>query len=354
MNIEYHYYITYILAKKGGFSPEDAATIAYTCQYTDDNNDKYTVEVEGEEPYNNYISQTLDILQPKNKLVRIYGCFHFYPGVYDADAASRGDGAMHLFNTTPKSGNAQTMFKEALDTNNLYRIGLATHCYSDTWSHQNFIGIKSGFGDKGTLSAKIIPSIGHADFKHNPDIPNLEWDDTRLVGKNSLVNNKERFMEASRTIFMAFAEHNHLDNVEDTWNELREELSAAIGEVSRDVKACLKGQEGRIEEYKKICPDMPEYDGMRWQCEALEPVAGKARILGDRIWQKMSNIKWQIGAKLFKAYWPKWGRVRTFRAKADFKNTPWFNFQEAVRAHQERVLSQLEVLYKQISAWEKW
>ena len=37
MDKEFHFYITYIVAQKAGFGPEDSYRIAYSSQYTDDN-----------------------------------------------------------------------------------------------------------------------------------------------------------------------------------------------------------------------------------------------------------------------------------------------------------------------------
>jgi len=37
MNIEYHFYVTYIIALQAGYSESDAFKIAYSSQYTDDN-----------------------------------------------------------------------------------------------------------------------------------------------------------------------------------------------------------------------------------------------------------------------------------------------------------------------------
>ena len=51
--------------------------------------------------YQNYISQTMNILKPKRKLMRIYPVFHFVPDEPMSESACRCDGKMHLLNTTP-------------------------------------------------------------------------------------------------------------------------------------------------------------------------------------------------------------------------------------------------------------
>ena len=172
----------------------------------------------------------------------------------------RVDGALHLFNTTPDSAMARQMFEAALDTSDLCRIGIATHCYSDTWAHQNFVGFKHAFAEQDGLLARATPNIGHADFQHKPDIPNLEWTDPRLLEQNATVSNKKRFLLAARSIFTAFAERNGLEDCEGRWALLAAELGRAIGNDCPEVKRCSKGKADRIAAYRKRCTDMPEYD----------------------------------------------------------------------------------------------
>jgi hypothetical protein len=79
MDVEFHYYMTYIIALRAGFKTDDAYTIAYSSQYTDDNDTPY--EILGDDvPYKNYVSQTTDITKPKEELLRIHPYFHFFPG----------------------------------------------------------------------------------------------------------------------------------------------------------------------------------------------------------------------------------------------------------------------------------
>lgn len=79
MDIEFHYYMTYLIAVRAGFKVDDAYTIAYSSQYTDDNDNSYEI-LDDDFPYKNYISQTMDITKPKEELLRIHPYFHFFPG----------------------------------------------------------------------------------------------------------------------------------------------------------------------------------------------------------------------------------------------------------------------------------
>ena len=345
MDIEFHYYITYILAKQSGFSAEDAFKIAYSSQYTDDNNKKVKVEQQDGEIYEGYISQTLNIAKPINKLVRIYFCFHFLPGEYSNDSTKRIDGTLHILNTTPDSENAKTMLTEALNTGNLYRIGLATHCYADTWAHQNFIGIKHSFGDMGLKGIKkLLPNIGHAEAEHKPDIPNLVWDDNRLVEPYNLVNNKERFLEAAEAIFKRYCDYNNSD-FEQRWSVLKGKLAEAVGNCSAGVRRCNIRRYWRVYKYKQICPEMPDYDEKEWLNKAVRITW---RWFGERFYQ-WTNLILSMARTIYCRVSRKPEKVKLRgSAKDGFGESDWLKFQEAVKEHQESVLKMLEPIYMQM------
>ena len=162
MNIEFHYYITYILCRKAGFERDEAYIIAYSSQYTDDNVLQYKVNYENGGHYSNSISQTIDIRKPSKVRQKIYPLFHFVPGGSEAErkcSLSCGDGTCFL--TMANSKNSQALLKAAFDSNDLYRIGIAIHAYADTWSHQNFVGYNDKVNAQKGLSKKLIPNICH-------------------------------------------------------------------------------------------------------------------------------------------------------------------------------------------------
>jgi hypothetical protein len=53
--------------------------------------------------------------------------------------------------------NVKRLFAKSLKSADLYRIGIATHTYADTFCHQNFVGFKESFNDMEGLLKKIIP-----------------------------------------------------------------------------------------------------------------------------------------------------------------------------------------------------
>lgn len=347
MDLEFHYYLTYILARKAGFAASEAEVVAYASQYTDDNNDKYLVVLPDEEEYQNYISQTLNILRPKNKLVRIYTCFHFPAGDFlDYLPARRADGALHLFNTTPDSTRVREIFQEALASNNLYRLGIAAHCYADSWAHQNFIGFRHAFGRGKGMLARITPTLCHADFRHKPDLINLCWQDRRLLKSALPCRNKQRFLEAAREIFLQLAKYKGQENPARDWEDLQAELSGAIGSECTGVRESLRGCSQRLAAYRRLCPEMPDYDPDIWLSSALTPLASWWRRLGDWLWHRMAALP-AVGS-FFKAYWPQFLRVRRFRSCFGFNNSHWYGFQEAVKAHQQYALELYADRYAQL------
>jgi len=74
MNIEFHYYSVYIIAKKAGFDKKSSFILAYSSQYTDDNSQKCLVKIKGDKEYKNYISQTTQTISGVS-FVTIHGAY---------------------------------------------------------------------------------------------------------------------------------------------------------------------------------------------------------------------------------------------------------------------------------------
>ena len=140
MDHEFHYYMTYLIAARSGFNKKDAETLAYSSQYIDNNDHIFNISPGTDNHYQNYISQTKNITMPRKKLFRIYPIFHFVPGKVLAKDSRRKDGKLHYLNTTPDNKNANQILDSALETNNLYKIGLAVHAFADTYAQQKQYG----------------------------------------------------------------------------------------------------------------------------------------------------------------------------------------------------------------------
>ena len=336
MDVEFHYYMTNVIAQRAGFTTEEAYTIAYASQFVDDNDDEYVVDEgkEGGGQYRSSISQSMNILRPKQELMWIYPCFHFIPGTYSDDVARRRDGKMHLLNTTPNSPMAQSLFKNALKSNDLYRIGVVTHAYADTWAHQNFVGYYDYFNAMGSAIDRISPNIGHADAAHDPDIPGLAWADDRLVRRNRVADNKSRFLDAAEHIYRFFRRYKKPEIKEAELaaecKTLLQDLDAAMGETFEG-KDKPKTKKKRLRNYKKLIADAVEYDEDKWFNAAVKH---NVRGLPDDWHFRLLNK-----TRIFED---------TYSKKRGFAESDWFKFQEAVKCHQRSASKLFRKIYKQI------
>ena len=315
MDIEFHFYMTHLIALRAGFKPDDAFTIAYASQYTDDNENVYEIKGRGN-PYVNMISQTMDITKPQGEHLSIYPAFHFCPAPVKeifAQAPLRTDGVYHSLDTLPDNGNARTIFEKAMASGNLHRIGMGAHMYADTFCHRDFVGYKHTFNwlkidglIKGLLD-DILPCIGHALAMHQPDLPALVWEDTRLTSKYRLKKNKDQILGAAENIFDFFCLNTKPTNAKKKRNELIEELTAAIGEEATTDSA--KKVKTRINNYKTLLGEnYKDYNKAEWFNDAIETqvdgkTAGTSGVKLDYFW------------------------------KDDYSKSNWFQFQEAVKAH---------------------
>lgn len=335
MDIEFHYWITGIIAHRAGFPPGKAQIIAYASQYVDDNDVTYAVLDESTgQKYENFISQTFNILKPRAELMRIYPVFHFVPGEPLTPRAKRRDGKLHILNTTPDGDVANKLLARAFGApqdNRLYRIGIATHAYVDTWAHQNFVGWKESFNK---LGENLTPNIGHADAVTKPDRVAHEWPDTRLV-EGDIVNN-ERFLEAAARLFDHYrryvkSAYGPLEPGAQPWSavetDLREAMSQGRGANKREqVKQ-------RVSAYKALVPWLADYSESVWFGEAIRTHVSGLRDSHDGILSKITLFR-------DKYYW---------RDASQKTSTHWYQFQRAVKAHERCALTELAPIFIQMA-----
>ncbi len=330
MNIEFHYYLTKLLALEAGFDRSESEIIAYSSQFVDDNKQQFQIETPEGEIYENYISQTYDITKPEKKLMRIYLLFHFMPGDVTSSRLHRRDGKMHVLMTSPANSHAQEIFFEMTKKDNPYALGIAAHMYSDTVSHQNFVGTFDEINALKGLWERLTPNIGHADAGYKPDIPNLIWEDPRLVPKNSLINNAERVSYAANKLYTNFLD---LTMAENNWGEVKQKVSALFKKsiTEKQIRQYPGQKEKRILLIRELLAEHnadSEYDQYKWFRDAIDQ---DVKFLDDRK-IKFDPIK------------------DKFTFKKNFMNSNWYKFQEAIKDYQKistfklrPILEQLEI-----------
>jgi hypothetical protein len=322
MDKEFHYYITGIVAKRAGFSDEDACVIAHSSQLVDDNDILRTIEDGSDSKYEVYISQTMDILQPKDDLMRIYPIFHFLPGDPAAPSVRRSDGKMHILMTTPGCGLACKVIQAAREDTGpcrLHRLGVAAHAFADTWAHQNFIGWNDSING---VQGNMLPNIGHADLMHHPDWVGHRWDDSRVIMNQ--VNNNLRFLDAAKRLFQEFCVCTKAD-ANTLWPVLEKNLLKAMGPVFSGEK--LQGQDDRLEAYYRLFK-MPEYNQNDWFNKAVKT---EVRGLPDNFLSSLTIFEDEC----------KW--------KKGWQTSNWYKFQEAVKAHQALCMVELAPIFQQMN-----
>ena len=197
MNLEFHYYAILFLATRAGFTEAEARTLAASSQNVDD----AIMAWETRGPAGawrgtvtqNYLFWDEDISES------VYLPFHFLPGDPAHAASQRRDGARNRFLVTPDSPLAKAVLVAALESRNLYRIGIALHSYADTWAHQNFTG-RLEEANAIELSSRLPPA-GHLHALRSPDEALGLWRDERLVPGLEFIDNRERFLLAAKKIY---------------------------------------------------------------------------------------------------------------------------------------------------------
>ncbi len=353
MNIEFHYYMTYLITVRAGFKPAEAEIIAYSSQYIDDNDLIYNISQNNNFNYRNYISQTKNITRPKKNLFRIYPVFHFIPGDPLADSARRRDGKLHLLNTTPDSKNARKVLKLGLESNNLYKIGLAIHSFADSFAHQNFVGYYDEFNLVEGLQQKLssifdrsVYKIGHAAVGHRPDIPHAIWEDPRLCKSNSKRDNKKIFLRAAGRIFEELKKYNTPAEAAADIKDEKEELIADLAAVISKKSECpelfkINSRKRRLNRCRKLSfkkeyggKKLKDYDPSLWFNKAVKINTKFLKIDRSCSWQRLGLDYFSKQLEFLK-------RCYSWKSET-YKNTHWFKFQEAVKEMQSQILDLLE------------
>jgi len=212
MEKDFHFYVTYALANKAGFSSDESYIIAYASQYVDDNNESQYPRKDGPPQfpfgiktnggfYRPIMTQSMSVKSLVYEIQKfVYVPFHFLPG----DNIRSIKGVHNKYSTTPDSQNARKLLKTALKTCDLYRIGIAIHTFADTWSHQNFTGYEedwnSVFHWRNPFRSLAL-NIGHADVGHLPDEISTTWNDYRFDKPYRKRNNQKIAIQACKRIF---------------------------------------------------------------------------------------------------------------------------------------------------------
>jgi hypothetical protein len=191
------------------------------------------------------------------------------------------------------------------DLGGLYRLGIATHAFVDTWAHQNFAGCRDHFN---AIDDTIVPNIGHAEGFHHPDLVGHRWNDNRLA--NPEINNNERFMGAARRLYEIYAGfQTKLGKSEvKPWEQLEKILTGIFNITYSEVhKDKVKERQAK---YKSEVGDwLDNYDAGDWLLKSVD-VEMVHDISTDQFKQK-----------------------HIWKSDVNKTTTDWYKFQEAIKEY---------------------
>lgn len=246
MNIDFHYYATFVAACFAGYTLEEAQQIAYVAQYVDvEDSDKLkgNSKLSVISTVQSTISSGTDIREKALKNShQIWTSFHFLPGNLDEHIEYTGDkewqkGSFDFVSNetisysyvTPDMEHIKSFKRLCLknsklveemihDTKknfekNLEMIGLRMHVLADTWAHEYFTGTRDWWvndinelaikaGKKGYSSIPAITAssafyLGHARVGHLPDDASANYEYIPKWSNEKIQkNNKEVFQNA--------------------------------------------------------------------------------------------------------------------------------------------------------------
>jgi hypothetical protein len=251
VQIDFHYYATYCLARAAGLNKKSATTIATCSQFVDDSTKD---ELEGHPDgglfrtiataHHGTDFKNLDRKDQRH----IWVPFHFLPG-------GLGDNFTEKLVCRKDSIIAQEMmihyFTKGYKNFQLELIGIASHVYADTFAHYGFSGVSSRRNrvDSKTIKLKqseevvnaalgknltswlkkyktLLPNIrqvisdvgenvsgglGHGAVSTYPDQPFLEWSFEYEFPEHHIIqqttrNNPETFLEATEALYSYYRE----------------------------------------------------------------------------------------------------------------------------------------------------
>lgn len=183
MQKDFHFYVTYALARQAGYKAEEAARVAWADEYTDQQTTEDIYEIQTQ-------CQKVARWDDPQIQLTVLVPFHFVPG----------DDADWPWKTTPNSARMRQLVATAEASGDLCRLGITLHALQDTFSHQGFSGWRE---DKNKCYPwyylkSLAPNVGHTEMLAVPDMVDRVWHDPRT---NERINNRVRALAAAKATY---------------------------------------------------------------------------------------------------------------------------------------------------------
>jgi len=327
MQIDMHYYGTYVLARAAGINETAAAVIATSSQFVDDSVETIQECIFKDGSRLRQVVTAHHTLSMENiskdDQRYVWVPFHFLPG----GGESRGDHFKKRLICRRNSLIARQMFDNAIACSGkefgVELIGITAHVFADTFSHCGFSGISSEYNEIKNKSINLInmdefpdhikeyigiklkkkfidkikelakpvirlfsfaaenfsQGLGHGAVVSFPDIPFLKWnfmfEDGRPGYKTGDEDNSLRFLQGCGELFNYFRKYAALNPevIDKTAARNIKNFSA----IKKDVLAILSSpgdKEDRIQKWQEYYSKnrlinvkgkvIPEYDIKKW------------------------------------------------------------------------------------------
>ena len=330
MQIDMHYYGTYVLARAAGLVPEAARTVATSAQFVDDNAAQGHVEFgDGariDKEATAHHPRDLSNLDGHDQR-RVWVPFHFIPGNVGESYTERLKCRMDSAIVRGMRDHHLTLSDRAFA---LELLGIGAHVHADTFSHYGFSGVSSrgnrvdngsfrfheevAGGDggieslspgirsyveeklaaffekrgahggllaniKGWLAEEASGALGHGAVATLPDRPYLVWsfDYERrdaVCGTRSVRNNPATYLKGCRALHETFRRFaGRRPDLAGGDGRDFEAIEARIGRILR----AQADKDGRIEAWKEAARSgelfgaggeaIPDYEGEAWNAQ---------------------------------------------------------------------------------------
>jgi hypothetical protein len=269
MQKDFHFYVTYALARKVGFPSKDAELLAWANQYTDEltSAEIHSIQTQSSDIVGNWGDEQIQmsVLIP----------FHFVPG----------SDKNHPWMVTRNSPRAKALVEHAFSNHNLIQFGISLHSYQDTFTHEKFSGWREDLNScyPWYYLKSGVPNIGHAEMNVIPDIINFDWIDPR-DGKR--IDNKERAMAAAKGTFNILKENSPKKTSQTSWKVIKQELTKIFKLQSYDRRIdrlCIFSGNSKID-YKKTNKKLENKYKSQFVKAASSHLAKAMELFSDLPW----------------------------------------------------------------------
>jgi len=303
MQKDFHYYVTAMLARYAGFTPDQSRLIAWCSQYVDDATESFQLHLSNGRVVETTMTAHYHVKSFSTGVQRdVYECFHFPP-------AGLKNGTFS-FRTQPDPPVLKSLLEDILKEKEtgsgplsneghpfwMYRLGIALHTYMDSWSHQSFSGRLHRENDVGRIYSgdskgnwkrmtledwmcDLAPSVGHCQAGHLVDHPHRHlkyqvYDPAAGSFRMKVRHNPVQFEKASKHCLKQLRKFSgsgsKWDDNEDAMKAIRFLVNSKMDDAEERIMAFKKHRSYRP--FRKLFSGKGKYDENGWPDEAFATI----------------------------------------------------------------------------------